>query len=84
MTITRRALLAGPALLPLSAKAQSGWPERPVRIIVPFPPGQAADTFTRLVADQLVRRIGQGRLQLTSRSAGGMASALACKEKAGA
>ncbi len=59
---TRRALAAAAAAglaAPSALRAQQGggaWPERPVRIIVPFPPGQAADTITRLVADELSRR----------------------------
>lgn len=55
----RRMLLATAGTLlvaPAGLRAQGVWPERPVRIIVPFPPGQAADTVVRIVADELSRR----------------------------
>lgn len=35
------------------------WPERPVRFIVPFPPGGSTDAVARLVADRLSNRLGQ-------------------------
>jgi tripartite-type tricarboxylate transporter receptor subunit TctC len=69
MTIRRRALLAAPALLPLTAAAQGTWPERPVRIVVPFPPGQATDLVMRIVADQLSARWPQ-RAVVENRSGG--------------
>jgi len=75
MKFQRRALLAAPAFLAGVAQAQAGWPERPVRIIVPFPPGQAADLFTRLVADQLSQRWPQ-RVAVANRAGGAGAPAL--------
>jgi tripartite-type tricarboxylate transporter receptor subunit TctC len=51
------ALLLAVALAP-SAFAQE-WPSKPIRIVVPFPPGQGADIIGRLVAERLTPVLGQ-------------------------
>ena len=64
MTITRRrfAILAGAAAAPLVevriARSQ-GYPARPVRLIVGFPAGGAADITARLIGQWLSERLGQ-------------------------
>jgi tripartite-type tricarboxylate transporter receptor subunit TctC len=47
-----RLLLAALLLMAVPAHAQ-GWPQKPVRIIVPFPAGGSNDTLCRIVADKL-------------------------------
>jgi tripartite-type tricarboxylate transporter receptor subunit TctC len=64
MTLPRRQFLhlaAGAAALPAMpriARAQP-YPSRPVRIIIPFPAGQATDTVARLMGQSLSERLGQ-------------------------
>jgi tripartite-type tricarboxylate transporter receptor subunit TctC len=59
--MTRRALLtaAAAAALARPAVAQAPWPNRRVRIIVPFPPGGGTDVLARLIAQHLQLRLGQ-------------------------
>jgi tripartite-type tricarboxylate transporter receptor subunit TctC len=52
------ALLLGATLAPRAARAQP-WPQRPVRIIVPFPPGGSNDVMARPLAEKLQARFGQ-------------------------
>jgi tripartite-type tricarboxylate transporter receptor subunit TctC len=54
----RRSLLAAP-LLATPALAQAPWPARPVRVIVPFPPGGSNDAIARPLCDEMQRSLGQ-------------------------
>ena len=60
-TLTRRTLLAGLAAAPLAGRAfaQAKWPERPVRVIVPYPPAGGADTTARILYAKLGDMLGQ-------------------------
>ncbi|MDB5412208.1 MAG: tripartite tricarboxylate transporter family receptor [Rubritepida sp.] len=61
-SIPRRALMtaaAGLAALASPALAQPAWPNRTVRVIVPWPPGGAADLVARLYTNAMTQRTGQ-------------------------
>ncbi|MCS6932940.1 MAG: tripartite tricarboxylate transporter substrate binding protein [Acetobacteraceae bacterium] len=73
MSLSRRALaglLVAPALLPGLSRAQA-WPARPVRIVVPFPPGGTTDVVARLVAARMGERLGQSLVIENRAGAGG-------------
>lgn len=59
--LSRRTLLAGMAAMPLlrAAEAQTAWPTKPVRVMVPYPPAGGADTTGRIVFGTLGQLFNQ-------------------------
>jgi len=68
---TRRALLTLLVLLPFAAHAED-WPTRPIRVIVPYPPGGSTDIAARLIGESLSRSLGQQTIIENKSGAGGV------------
>lgn len=76
MPTGRRALLAL-AASPLAAPALAqGWPDRPIRLLVPYAPGGNSDVTARTVAPKMSERLGQPIVVENRAGAGGSVGAL--------
>jgi tripartite-type tricarboxylate transporter receptor subunit TctC len=70
-------LCIGLASLALARAEAQGYPNRPVRIIIPFAPGGVADVSTRIAAEKLGEKLGQRFFVENVPGAGGIAAARA-------
>jgi tripartite-type tricarboxylate transporter receptor subunit TctC len=65
------AALAAAAALPAAAQQQAAWPNKPIRIVVPYGAGSSPDVAARIVAERLSPRLGQPVLVENRPGAGG-------------
>lgn len=85
---TRRASLMALAIAALSmgtvtVQAQSAWPNKPVKIVVPFAPGGTTDILARAVAPELSKAFGQQFVVENKAGAGGNLGAEVVAKSAG-
>ena len=66
----KKCLLAVLALVASNAFAQQ-YPNRPVKVIIPWPPGQATDLAARIVGEKLSAQLGQPFIMDNRPGAGG-------------
>lgn len=75
--ITRRAAIVAAAALARPALAQAGYPDRPVRLIVPYSAGGVADTIARVIQPKIGEHLGQALIVENRTGASGAIAAAA-------
>ena len=79
--ITRRTALIGASVLPLAAHAQTKFPERPIRLIVPWGAGGPADAGFRIMAESAAKKFGQPVVVENKAGASGVLGAMALQNE---
>jgi tripartite-type tricarboxylate transporter receptor subunit TctC len=80
MSLSRRSLLAAPLSFATVARAlAAGYPDKPVRLVVPFAPGGNADLTGRIFGEALAKRLGQ---QVIIDNRGGAGGAIGAEQVA--
>jgi len=72
--IGRRSLAAAAAMIaaPMITRAQGGWPaDRPIEVIVPYPPGGGVDVMARLIMPVVAQHLPGARFVVTNRAGAG-------------
>src|SRR6185312_10170942 len=82
--LTRRtallSALAAPALAPAITRAEGDYPNRTIRLVIPWPPGASADAFLRIMAEQSGKRLGQSMVPDNKPGANASLSGVALKD----
>jgi tripartite-type tricarboxylate transporter receptor subunit TctC len=80
MTLRRRLVLSSlPALAVARAVRAADWPDKPIRLVVPFAPGGNADLTGRIFSEALAKRLGQ---QVVIDNRGGAGGAIGAEQVA--
>ena len=77
--LARRTVLLSALAAPSLARAQS-FPNRPIKLVIPWPPGASADAFLRVMAEQTGKRLGQSMVPDNKPGANASLSGVALKD----
>src|SRR3982074_2642248 len=79
-TVLLSAMAAPVVGAPAIVRAQSDYPNRSIRLFIPWPPGASADAFLRTIADETGKRLGQTVVPDNKPGANGTLGAIALKD----
>ncbi|WP_395714344.1 tripartite tricarboxylate transporter substrate binding protein [Reyranella sp.] len=79
-TLSRRTVVIGALAAPAVARAQADFPNRSLRLVIPWPPGASADAFLRAMAEQTGKRLGQTVVPDNKPGANGTLGAVTLKD----